>query len=257
MKKQLLLLAPVLMLLTGCFAVTSGNYNISINNGSDADATIKKELKLPAFNEISVQQGIKVIVEQGAYKGSIAVATTPSAEKYLDVSVENGTLTARYHNLDKGNKKIKGPSIITVVIPELNEAELSSGSYLELKNNFTSNSNMEFEISSGSALCIENLSAPAVSIEASSGASADISNLKCNLDAESSSGSSISVKQVSGGAISLEASSGSSVTVNAVTSTSIKAEASSGGSINVSGKTQKFKKSATSGGSVNHSGLSY
>ncbi|MDE6342550.1 MAG: DUF2807 domain-containing protein [Muribaculaceae bacterium] len=256
MKLKLLFSLPLIsVLLTGCFAVTSGN--VSINNGKDSEATIKKELKMPAFNEIKACQGIKVIVEQGAYKGTISVATTASAEKYLDVKVENGTLTARYENKGEGYKKIKGPSIITVVIPELKEADTSSGAYLELKGKFTSKSDIEFELSSGSALNIDNLSAPEVSIQTSSGSSAIVENLKCSLDAESSSGSSIIVNHLEGDAISLEASSGSSLTVSAVKANSIKADASSGGSINVSGKTEKFKNSASSGGSVNYSGLSY
>lgn len=256
MTKGFLLLAPAaMMLLTGCLAVTSGN--VSINNGKDSDATIKKELKMPAFKEIKACQGIKVIVEQGAYKGKVAVATTESAEKYLEVSVENGTLTARYESKGEGYKKIKGPSIITVMVPELKEADMSSGAYLELKGNFKSASDIEFDLSSGAALQIENLTCPEVSIQTSSGSTANAEKLKCDLDAQSSSGSAISVKQIEGGAISLEASSGSSLTVNAATSTSIKADASSGGSINVSGMTEKFKKSESSGGSVNHSGLSY
>ena len=243
--------AIMAMMLTGCITATSGN----VNNGKDSDATIKKEIKTSAFNEIEVSQGIKVIVTQGKYLGKISVATTPSAEKYLCVKVDKGTLKAYYANKSMTGENIKGPSIINVTIPELEEADLSSGSYLQLKGHFTSNSKMEFDLSSGSSLNIENLSCRDLSIDASSGSSATIQYFKGNLDAESSSGSSITVKEAVGGALSAEASSGSGISLNSNKSDKIRAHASSGASITLSGSTGWLNKEASSGGSVNAGNL--
>lgn len=239
------------LMLTGCFTVTSGNI---INNGKDSDATVKKEINLSSFDEIQVSQGIKVVVNQGQYTGKVSVATTPSAENYLKVTVSDGTLKAYYDNKSmKG--KIKGPSIIYVTIPEIEEADLSSGAYMHLKGMFNSNGNVEFDLSSGAAINVDNLTCSKLSIDTSSGSSATIESLRGNLDAESSSGSSLSVVAVDGDNLKFAASSGASISANSVKSGSIKARASSGGSISLSGKADSLDKSTSSGGSVNTSGL--
>lgn len=254
MKKRLMLLVPLtLMLLTGCFTVTSGN--VSVNNGKDSDATVKKEIKISSFNEIEASQGIKVIVSQGQFTGTVSVATTPSAEKYLCIKAEGGTLKAYYDNKSMAGQKIKGPSIITVVIPELSEADLSSGASMLLKGSFNSNQKMEFDLSSGSNLKIDDLNCGCLSIDTSSGASATVVNLVGNLNADSSSGSSISIKEARGGVFTVDASSGSSISLNSNQSDEIRASASSGASVSLSGRTVKLSKQASSGGSVSTSGL--
>lgn len=256
MKTKLLSgLALISMMLTGCITATSGN--VSVNNGKDSEATIKKEIRVASFNEIEASQGIKVIVSQGQYAGKVSVATTPSAEKYLCVRVDNGTLKAYYDNKSMTGKKIKGPSIITVTLPELDEVDLSSGAYLLLKGSFKSNSKMDFDLSSGSAINIENLSCISLSIDTSSGANATVQKLNGDLDADSSSGSSISVKEAAGRILSVEASSGSSITLRSNNSEKIEASASSGASITLSGSTGRLNKESSSGGSVSTSDLSY
>ena len=257
MKKGILLLAPVvaIILMTGCFTVTSGN--VSVNNGKESDATVKKEIKVGSFNEIEASQGISVIVSQGQYPGKVSIATTPSAENYLCVKVDQGKLKAYYDNKSMSGKKIKGPSIITVTIPQLDEADLSSGAYLKLKGDFKSNCKMEFDLSSGSSLTIDDLTCSTLSLETSSGSNATVVNFKGNLDADSSSGSSISIKEASGDIMTVDASSGSSITLKSNQSDEIRASASSGGSISLSGRTVKISKHASSGGSVNTSGLTY
>lgn len=240
------------LMLTGCFTVTSGN----INNGKDSDATVKKEIKAPYFNEVKASQGIKVIVSQGQYPGKVSVATTPSAEPYLQVKVADGKLSAYYDNNNlKGS--IKGPSIITVTVPELEETGLSSGASLLLKGEFSTTQKMEFDLSSGSSLNIENLSCPNLSIETSSGASATVEFVKGNVDAEASSGSSIDIMAAEGGVLEFNASSGAGIDANSMKSSSIKASASSGGSISLSGKTNALDKKTSSGGTVRTTKLTY
>lgn len=246
--------ALIAMILTGCITAISGN--VSVNNGNDSDATVKKEIKLGSFNEIEVSQGIKVIVTQGKYQGKVSVATTPSAEEYLIVKVEKGMLKAYYDTSSAKVKKIKGPSIINMTVPELEEANLSSGANLLLNGSFNSTKKMEFDMSSGSYLKIENLTCGELSINSSSGSNATIVNFKGDLDADSSSGSSISVKEATGGVITVDASSGSSISLRSNKSDEIRASASSGASISLSGRTEKLSKTASSGGRVNTSDLS-
>ncbi|MDE7345108.1 MAG: DUF2807 domain-containing protein [Muribaculaceae bacterium] len=254
MKKGILLLAPVaIMLMTGCFTVTSGN--VSVNNGKDSDAIVKKEIKMASFNEIEVSQGIKVIVEQGNYPGKVSVATTPSAEKYLCVKVEGETLKAYYANKAMSPEKIKGPSIISVSIPELSEADLSSGASIYLDGTFKSNKKMEFDLSSGSYLNIESLTCGCLSLDVSSGANVTVENFNGDLDADSSSGSSISVKEARGGIFTVDASSGSSISLKSNQSDEIRASASSGASVSLSGRTEKLSRHTSSGGSVKTSDL--
>lgn len=243
------------MMLSSCIVAT-GNNGISINNGKDSDATVKKEIKVAAFDEIQASQGIKVIVTQGKFPGKVSVATTPSAEKYLQVKVNDGTLNVYYDNKDISGKKIKGPSIISVTLPELEEADLSSGANMLLKGSFTSSKKMEFDLSSGSYLKIENLSCGLLSLDTSSGANATVVNLNGDLDADASSGSSISIKEASGKVMSVDASSGSSISLQSNKSDEIRASASSGASISLSGRTERLSKQASSGGSVNCHDLS-
>lgn len=248
-------LAVLAMTLSSCIVAT-GNNGVSVNNGKDSDATVKKEIKVSSFDEIQASQGIKVIVSQGQFSGKVSVATTPSAEEYLQVKVNDGTLKVYYDNKAMTGKKIKGPSIITVTIPELEEADLSSGANLLLKGSFNSSRKMDFDLSSGSYLKIEDLSCAELSIDASSGANATVENINGDLDADSSSGSSISVKEARGRVFSVDASSGSSISLKSNQSDEIRASASSGASISLSGRTERLSKQASSGGSVSTSGLS-
>lgn len=254
MKKELLLLAPVLMmLLTGCMTVTGGN--VSIKNGEESDATVKKEIKLPGFNEIEASQGIKVIVTQGKYQGKVMVATTPTAEEYLKVIVEKGILKVYYETQSVKVVNIKGPSIINITIPQIKEGRISSGASLTIKDKFVSDNKMEFNLSSGSSLKIDNLSCNELELDTSSGSEATVQNLNGNLDADSSSGSSINVNGIEGGNVEISASSGSGIYLKSIFSASIAAEASSGGSVTLSGKTGNLSKNTSSGGRVNANDL--
>lgn len=256
MKAKLLTSFAIMAITLSSCIIATGNNGISVNNGKDSDATVKKEIRVSSFDEIQVSQGIKVIVSQGQFPGKVSVATTPSAEEYLQVKVNDGTLKVYYDNKAMTGKKIKGPSIITVTIPELEEADLSSGADLLLKGSFNSTRKMDFDLSSGSYLKIENLTCGELSIDSSSGSNATIVKFNGNLDADSSSGSFISVKEASGGIITVDASSGSSISLRSNKSEEIRAKASSGASISLSGRTERLSKQASSGGSVNASDLS-
>ncbi|MDE6479524.1 MAG: DUF2807 domain-containing protein [Muribaculaceae bacterium] len=262
------------LLLTGCSfsGIASNGVNL---NGNDGKATVKKTVKINDFDEIMASQGIKVIFTQGANSGKADISTTPSAEKYLKVEVKNNTLCAYYsNNYDKRNVDIKGPSIIKVSSPNLNEVDLSSAANVTIDGNLKVNGNFELDLSSASSFVAGNVTCNKLDGELSSSASATIAALegnleaelssassiniekfKGNLDAETSSASSINISSLISSSISAEASSGSSINLSGISGGNINAEASSGAKITLSGKAKSLQQDSSSGGSVHTSGL--
>lgn len=265
-------LAPfALLLLSGCYTVVNGNN--SINNGDESDATVKKEVKIGDFNEVSVSQGIKVIYEQGSNNGIASIATTPSAEKYLKVEKEGNALRVYYDVNQNGNTvKIKGPSIVRVTSQTLSAIKASSGAELKINSKFLGEENLNIALSSGAELdavyslqCngdimvgissaasfdAESIKCNLLNIDASSGADVEAKNLTGNLEVSASSGSDVEIKTVNAQILSLRASSGSDVNINNITAEDIRAKASSGADISLSGKTKTLEQNSSSGGSV-------
>lgn len=263
------------LLFSSCTINGIANSNVSLE-GNEAQATVKKTVKINDFNEIEASQGIKVIFVQGSNKRTAEIATTTSAEKYLKVEVKNKTLKAYYANTEGSkNVKIKGPTIIRVSSPELNEVDLSSAAHLSIEGNLNVKGNFEIDLSSASSFDAETVSCLNLDADLSSSASAYIGKLTGNLDADISSASSISVNSMSGNLdveassaasikissiktsnICAEASSASSINIDGISGGNISASASSGAKIKLAGKADYLKHNASSGGSVNRSNLS-
>lgn len=262
------------LLLTGCsFNGIAGN---GVNlNGNDAKATVKKTAKINKFNEIKASQGIKVIFTQGANNGTADISTTPSAEKYLKVEVKDNCLNAYYsNNGSKKNVEIKGPSIITVSSPNLNEVDLSSAANVTIEGNLQVNGQFELDLSSASSFVAGNITCKNFDVDLSSSANATMSAIegnleadlssassmkvdkfKGNLEAETSSASSLTIKHLTSSSITAEASSASSIDLSDISGGNIDASASSGAKITLSGNAKTLKQNSSSGGSVNSSGL--
>lgn len=277
MKKKLMALAPLaLMVLTGCYTVVNGKN--TIKNGDESEASVKKEVKIADFNEVSVSQGIKVIYEQGSNTGIASIATTPTAEKYLKVEVKNETLKVYYDvNQNDHQNYIKGPSIVRVVSPALNSIKASSGAEFKLNSNFKGNEGLNVSLSSGAefesdysiqskgdiyfglssaASCdATSISCQMLKIDASSGADVEVKSVSGNLNVTASSGSDIELKAVKAKSISLKASSGADIEVANISAEGISAKASSGADISLSGATKTLDKNSSSGGSVKTKGL--
>lgn len=277
MKKKLMALAPfALLLLSGCYTVVNGNN--SINNGDESDATVKKEVKIGDFNEVSVSQGIKVIYEQGSNNGIASIATTPSAEKYLKVEVKDNALNVYYDVNQNGKQdKIKGPSIIRVASPILTGVKASSGAEFNVKGNFKGidglsvsiSSGAEFEsdgniqcageinlgVSSAASFDVKSITCNIFKVEASSGSDVEVKILSGNLDVSASSGSDVEFAAVNAKSISLRASSGSDIDVANISASAVSAKASSGADISLSGTTETLDQNSSSGGSVKTKGL--
>lgn len=264
----------VSLFLNGCSISGIAGNNVSVD-GNDGEATVKKSVKITDFNEIEASQAIKVVYVQGKNTGIAEISTTPSAEKYLKVEVKDKILKVYYANTENiKNVRIKGPSIIKVSSPLLNEVDLSSTANVTIEGDLKLKGNFELDLSSASSFNARNISCAKFDADLSSSASAKISNLNGNLEADLSSASSINFEKVKGN-VDLETSSSASITIDALTASTISAEASSAGSIsisgisggsisasassgakiNLSGKADTLSKDVSSGGSVNHSNL--
>lgn len=258
------------IIMVGC-SMSSG---VSISDGNLKDATVKKSVKIGNFNKISARNGIRVVYTQGKSTGVANIATTPSAEKYLKVSVSNGELTVRYEG--KGNINIKGPSIISVSSPDLQEVDLSSAARLNVKGNLNLSNKLEIDMSSASKASFNEITAKEIEIDLSSSASvnigkANVNNLNIdmssaskveidkaiakNLDVETSSASKAIFNYFNGTGIQAEASSASTISIAGITASKIYGEASSGAKVVLKGQCEYLNRDASSGGKVDISGL--
>lgn len=263
------------LLFSGCSINGIANANVSID-GNDANATVKKTVKISDFNGIDASQAIKIVYVQGPAKGVAEIATTPSAEKYLKVEVKNNTLKAYYSNTEGlRNVKIKGPTIIHVSSPELNEVDLSSAANLSIDGDLNLKGSIELDLSSASSFeagtincgyLNADLSSSAkanieflignLETETSSASSISVGSMKGNLNAESSSAGSINICSIKASVISADASSAGSINLEGIEGGKITASASSGAKIKLEGKADYLKQNSSSGGAVKTSGLS-
>ncbi len=262
------------LLMTGCTLNGIANSNVSIID-NEGKATIKKTVKINDFDEIEASQGIKIIFVQAPNNGTAEIATTPSAEKYLKIEVKDKTLKAYYTNPDLKKANIKGPSIVRVSSPQINEVDLSSAANLTVEGDLKINGELEIDLSSAASLNAGTISCQKLDVETSSSASINIAGVKGDVEADASSASSISIGSAVGN-LDANASSAASINIDALKSQNISAVASSAGSINLSGisggyvganassgakitlsgKATSLNKDTSSGGSVKDKALS-
>lgn len=272
---NLCVLTVLSMMLGGCVISTAQNGSFNVSEGKESDATVKKEVAIEEFNSVSVSQGIKVIFTQGQNSGKASVATTPEAESYLRISVEDKTLSVRYETPNMKNVKIKGPSIVRVSSPKLSQVSASSGADFKLDGAYTDNGDLDVSMSSSaefegtSVVCanlVVNLSSSGefnldtytgnLNLKLSSGAEFELDKLNGDVNVSSSSGADCEIKKITGKSIMSQASSGGDIKLKSVAVESVNAQASSGADITIEGQTGSLNKSASSGGSVNVTKLS-
>lgn len=188
--------------------------HVSVSNGKETDATIKKIVRISEFDEIYATQGIKVVFSQGQNPGTAKIATTPSAKKYLCVEVKDGTLQAFYKSKKK-NVDIKGPSIIYVSSPTLHEVELSSSACLDVTTDLKVGNDLDIDISSV--------------------ASVTVGDVYCNeMDIEASSSAKFKCGSVNGNVLEFDLSSSATANCNSFTGKSFKIDLSSSAQFNCS-----------------------
>ena len=229
--------------------------NMTISNGKESDASVKKTVEIGNFNRIEASQAIKVIYTQGPASGNASIATTPSAEKYLRIIVKDNTLRVYYDSSNMPKGGITGPSIITVTGPMLNEVDLSSAALFDVAGDLNQTGKLDIEASSASKFTAGKITCSSIDIETSSAAKVNIDAVNADMDVETSSASSVNISAIKANKISLEASSASKINVDGIVSNNLNAEASSTAKINLSGKTKNFIKDQSSAAKINHSNL--
>lgn len=217
--------------------------------------------QLSSFDELTVHEGIEVILEKGSKESARIEADGISVDKVLtDVSM--GTLKVHL----EGNNNRGAEVTVYVTYVSLEELSASSAGSISARDRISTSG--EFEISCSSAGNVEvKLEADEVELDVSSSGEIVLDVVANYIDAELSSAGGI---DISGKAKELEvsasssghfkgydlevenaevrASSGGSIKVNV--SEELEARASSGGSIKYQGKPATIDKETSSGGSV-------
>lgn len=247
--KLIFSLSAVTLLIVGC-SLSGGNPAGGSNDGNVNDATVKKSIKIGDFNKIDAATGIKIVYTQGKATGIAKIATTPSAEKYLKVYVKNGELNIHYENNHGTN--IKGPTIVTVISPQLKGVDLSSAARLQVNGNLDISGTLDVDLSSAAKATFNNVTAKSIDIDLSSSACVEMATANVDkLDAELSSAAKLVVTKAIATSIDLETSSAAKIQVGYFNGTGLQADASSGSSILISGITaQKAYAEASSGAKV-------
>lgn len=262
---------PVVLMAVALFSCSFGQGSVS--NGKESDATVKKTVKVGPFNKIRAMQAIKIVFTEGSFNGNLQVATTPSAEKYLRVTVNDGVLDVRYDNTCQ---RIKGPTIIRVTAAAPKKIMLSSAASFECPGSMKTSGELDIEVTSASDVNIQSLACSKLDISATSAATVKVGELRGNLKADATSAATLKLGKVNGASIRalatsaatvklddctantmvLSATSGASVKAPQCTTNDIDITATSGGSAKASGKADNFVTNHSSGGSASWNGQS-
>jgi hypothetical protein len=185
----------------------------------------EKRFQLTGFTSVSASAGTNVkVVVGGDY--SVVATGDPKALERLRVEVDGDELSIGRKPQVGWNYKRTGPVTVSVTMPAIDGANVSSGASLDVKG----------------------VDASALAVEASSGGSLDIEGTCDALSLDVSSGGSIDGDQLQCRTANADASSGGSADLYA--SEALTADASSGGSLSVSGSPKQVSKDTSSGGSV-------
>lgn len=260
----------VMAMLMGCSMEINGgrNNNSSVNTWDVSKSTVKKSYNISQFSKIEAANGIKVIFTQGKFTGKADVQMTPTAEKYLEIKVDEGTLELSYRSL---NENINGPTIVRVQAPQLTSIDLSSSASVEMNGTLKVDRKLDIELSSAASVTAGDVSGVEVEIDLSSASKVTMGNLNLNkLDIEQSSASECNIGKVTavnmdvdlssasrceiagfnGTGVDAEASSGSNIKIYGISAQTVKAEASSGADITLEGKCGKAYIDKSSGAGI-------
>jgi hypothetical protein len=196
------------------------------------------------FNEIDIQQGIKLYLTQGN-SNSLKVEADENIMELLVTEVKNNQLKI-YFKKNVYKAKARNVYLTTNAISSI---DASSGSYVKSENTWQS-TNLQINTSSGSSVRFH-VNADEISCSASSGSNIRLYGKTDNLSVKASSGSSIDADELNSVDTYAKASSGASINVNV--SGKLTAKASSGGDVDYEGNPTTIDKDTSSGGSVNQS----
>ena len=194
------------------------------------------------FNEIDIQQGIKLYLTQGS-SNSLKVEADENIMELLVTEVKNNQLKIY---LKKNVYKAKARNVY-LTTNAISSIDASSGSSVKSENTWQT-SNLQINTSSGSSVKFH-VNADEISCSSSSGSNIRLYGKTNNLSVKASSGSSIDANELNSVDTYAKASSGANINVNV--SGKLTAKASSGGNVDYEGNPTTIDKDTSSGGSVN------
>jgi len=196
------------------------------------------------FNEIDIQQGIKLYLTQGN-SNSLKVEADENIMELLVTEVKNNQLKIYFK---KNVYKAKARNVY-LTTNSISSIDASSGSSVISENTWQS-TNLQIHASSGSSVKFH-VNADEISCSSSSGSNIRLYGKTNNLSVKASSGSSIDADELNSVDTYAKASSGASINVNV--SGKLTAKACSGGDVDYEGNPTTIDKDTSSGGSVNQS----
>ncbi|WP_186767261.1 head GIN domain-containing protein [Devosia ginsengisoli] len=208
------------------------------------------------FDRVDIATGLDARITQGDSFSVRAESRSQDALDHLQISVDGGTLTARFEQsfLDfiisgglVGQLLNSGNAItIDITMPALAGVTASSGADVGVIA--VTSERLELDASSGADIKVTDAVLGHAIVSASSGSDIEISGSADTVEADASSGSDIDADDLVASNVAAEASSGANVSVHATAG--IKADASSGGDIEVRGNPADRDVDTSSGGDV-------
>jgi len=194
------------------------------------------------FNSISVGGDFEVEVKIGPVT-SVIVEADDNIMEYISTKTSGSTLkinTEDLHNYSDVHMKV------FITTPSLQNIKASASAKVIVEDVLTNSGRLTFKASSAASIQA-NIDAPEADVDASSGASVNISGKTRQYTAEASSGAEIRSANLLSENTTVKASSGASANVHA--SVSLNASASSGASVTYKGGAT-VNRSESSGGTV-------
>lgn len=217
--------------------------HVNLGEGKKGSGNIVEQTRNVAedFKFIEASTGVQVLVEQSDAK-SVVVETDDNLQEIIVTKVENGVL---YIKSTEGYSSDETPKV-TVKMPIISGLSATSGSSVKSLNKLITE-NISVKSSSGSGIDIE-VEADHITIETTSGSTAEVSGKALKLETSSSSGSSLDASDLLANEVISQSTSGSSTTVNPILS--LDGKASSGSSIGYKNIPKTLAKEESSGGGV-------
>lgn len=210
-----------------------------------AQAQVKQNRTVGAFNAVEASGGIDVILTPGS-AGAVAVEADAKAQPHLLTTVSNGKLSIRWENSFGMGSSYKRNAHVYVTCPPLKALAFSGGSSAHSTGTLSATA-LDLSVSGGASAKLA-LSATQLTSTTSSGSTTTLSGRAEQQRSTVSSGASYHAFALQSTKTTADASSGSTAEVAA--SGELSASASSGASVRYKGGARVLKSQSSSGGSV-------
>ena len=241
---------------------------------ADNDNTkVTRTLRARAFNEISVNSGIKVIYTTG----KLADFKAEGSRQMLDdliCRIEDGELELR---LKRNQQRIMrtGDIVVHITAPAVKDIELNGGSVLVAKNAWSVSPDLDIEVNGGAvftamstvsasekvsfevnggatANVATGVKAPEVDVEVNGGAVANISSIQANdIDIESNGGAVAKISGAIASQVKVDVNGGATATVSGIKAKYLEVDDNGGAGATVSGHAVKASLSANAASRIN------